>query len=93
MTLKRCQAGYQLPPLMSCGAVCDEWPDCLPTPSPDSLAMVTQFCTDGEAAGQNSEAVASALSRLYEAISRGLKGREQSHNAGGANRPSEGDRT
>jgi len=55
--------------------------------------MVTQFCTDGEAAGQNSEAVASALSRLYEAISRGLKGREQSHNAGGANRPSEGDRT
>jgi len=62
---------------MNCGAGCGEWPDCLPTPSPDSLAKVTRFCADGEAADQNSEAVASALSRLYEAITRGLEGRGQ----------------
>ncbi len=77
MTLKPCRNGYQLPLLMNCGAVCDEWPNCLPMPSPDGLAKVTQFCADGEAAEQNSEAVASALSRLYEAITRGLKEREQ----------------
>jgi hypothetical protein len=62
---------------MNCGVVCAEWPDCLPTPSPEALAKVTRFCADGEAAGQNSEAVASALSRLHEAITRGLGGREQ----------------
>jgi hypothetical protein len=77
MTLKPCRNGYQLSLLMNCGAVCDEWPDCLPTPSPDALAKVTRFCADGAAAGQNSEAVASALSRLHEAITRGLEGRKQ----------------
>jgi hypothetical protein len=77
MTLQPCRNGNRLPPLINCGAACDQWPDCLPTPSPDALAKVTQFCVDGQAAEQNSEAVAGALSRLHEAITQGLHGREQ----------------
>lgn len=77
MSLRQCRSGRQLPPQSNCGDVCDQWPDCLPAPSPDSLATITRFCAEGEAADQNSEAVASALSRLYDAITRGLEGEER----------------
>jgi hypothetical protein len=77
MSLKPCRNGGQLPPLMSCGDVCNEWPDCLPAPSPDSLEGITRFCAEEEAADHSSEAVARALSRLYDAITRGLEERDR----------------
>jgi hypothetical protein len=77
MSLRRCRSGQQLAPLMNCGEVCGTWPDCLPAPSPHSLARITQFCAEGEAADQNSVKVARVLSRLYQAINQGLEGRDQ----------------
>jgi hypothetical protein len=77
VTLRGCRTGHQLPKLVNCGDVCDEWPDCLPAPSPHLLERITQFCAEGEAAGQSGEAVACTLNRLYAAITQGLKGREQ----------------
>ena len=77
MTLKRCRTGRRLPELINCGDVCGEWPDCLPAPSPHLLASITQFCAEGEAAGQSGEAVACSLNRLYVAIMQGLEGRGQ----------------
>jgi hypothetical protein len=40
MTLKPCNSGTELPPNVSCGGLCDIFPDCLPAPSPNLVAAV-----------------------------------------------------
>ncbi len=78
MTLKPCQWSPQpLPPGMSCVGLCSDFPDCMPTPSPQKLTEVTRFCRDGQTTERTHQAVADTLSQLYNAITEGLAGREQ----------------
>jgi hypothetical protein len=40
MTLKTCNSGPKLSPNVSCGGLCDVFPDCLPPSSPELLSSV-----------------------------------------------------
>lgn len=62
MTLKCCSyLSYKLADDVSCGALCEIFPDCLPPPP--ALPRVQP---------DDTEAVAESLERLYEAIRRAL---------------------
>lgn len=77
MTLRRCQFGEHLPPNVSCAALCLTFPDCMPPSSPELLSTIRGFWADGRARSENHEAVASTLEQLHEAVTEGLKRREQ----------------
>jgi hypothetical protein len=77
VTLHRCQFGEQLPPYVSCAALCPAFPGCMPPSSPELLSAIRGFWADGQARSENHEAVASTLKQLHEAITQGLEERQQ----------------
>lgn len=61
-----------MPDALTCGERCAEFPTCLPLPSPEILAIVSQFTVDAERERSSAAAVACALSDVYEAITEEL---------------------
>jgi hypothetical protein len=83
MACKPCRlTGAKLPDDTTCGALCKEFPACLPEPSPELLASISRFVRQGQAERENHEATASTLDQLYRAITDGLGGRKQDKNGG-----------
>jgi hypothetical protein len=73
LTLKPCTYNSrQLPDAVTCGERCTDFPACLPLPSPEILATVSQFSADAERERSSAEAVACALSDVYEAVTEEL---------------------
>jgi hypothetical protein len=77
VTLRRCEFGEQLPPDVSCAALCPEFPACLPAPSPELLRDLGRFISGAEQQHANAEAVAYTLSSLHRAITEGLARKEE----------------
>jgi hypothetical protein len=61
-----------LPDSLTCGELCPAFPACLPLPSPEILATVSQFTIDVERERSSAAAVACALSDVYEVITEEL---------------------
>jgi len=61
-----------LPDTLTCGERCAEFPACLPLPSLEILATVSQFSADVRREQASAAAVACALSDVYEAITEEL---------------------
>jgi hypothetical protein len=77
MACKPCRlTGARLPNDTTCGAPCEDFPACLPEPSPELLASMSRFARQGQAERENHEAVAGTLDQLYRALTEGLDGRE-----------------
>ncbi len=75
MACKPCQwTGEKLPDNVTCAALCQEFPACLPEPSPGLLASISRFARQGQAERENHKAAASTLDKLYRAITEGLDG-------------------
>jgi hypothetical protein len=67
LTTRKCRyTGEQLPSMVSCAALCESFPACLP-PLPHDIAH------DIEASGPDIEAVAESLEAIHAAIMRGLE--------------------
>jgi hypothetical protein len=78
ISLKPCElTGEQLPPNVTCGEVCAEFPDCRPGPSPELLASIRRFCVSVQVAREADEAVAGELGHFYNAITERLAGRNR----------------
>jgi hypothetical protein len=78
MACRPCQwTGEQLPDNVTCGSSCEEFPRCLPPPSPELLATIVQVARQDQADHENHRATAETLELLYRAITEGLSGRQQ----------------
>jgi hypothetical protein len=73
LSLKRCiHTGGQLPDNHTCGALCQDFPQCLP-PLPVYLpARLAELHSVNQAEHEQASAVEEALLLLHESISRGL---------------------
>ena len=61
-----CVLVKQLPPNITCGAVCESFPGCLPSPSPGLLRRVAWLRT--QAANDRQNYTAQALEAIHEAL-------------------------
>jgi hypothetical protein len=69
VTLKPCCAiGGELPDNVSCGAMCDGFPTCLPPPSPELLASVVALRASLAQEQEHHRAAVRALRILQQAI-------------------------
>jgi hypothetical protein len=78
VTLRRCQFGEQLPPNVSCAALCPAFPACMPPPSVELVGDVVQLVSGAEQQHAAASAVARTLSSLHDAIVEGLARKEES---------------
>jgi hypothetical protein len=73
LSLHDCKHGGQkLPDALTCGKVCSRFPACLPRPSPQLLALLSQFSAELERERNSAAAVACGLSDVREAITEEL---------------------
>lgn len=61
-----------MPDALTCGERCAVFPACLPLPSPEILATVSQFCADVQRERSIVATVAWALSDVYKAVTEEL---------------------
>jgi len=78
MSLNPCdETGEQLDANVTCGALCADFPGCLPPPSPALTSAIGRFSAEVQAAHDGHQATARTLGELHDAITEGLAGREQ----------------
>jgi hypothetical protein len=73
MTLRRCQYGNKLPTNVSCVVLCQDFPDCLPPPSPELATALRQFVTEASQERDQTEATTYTLSCLRDALNKGIR--------------------
>jgi hypothetical protein len=69
MALRHCQhIGLKLPDSETCGGLCNEFPTCLPAPSPELVAEVARLRIEAKSEQASYSATAESLALIHQAL-------------------------
>lgn len=76
MSLSDCRyIGTRLPDTMTCGRLCDSFPDCLPSPSVELVAEIRRVRLEAQHDAHGARDTAESLNLLHQALVAGLEGK------------------